>query len=81
MSHTTSHLNQIQPSVDIKMRIVGSALVIVAYFIVLHVNVVVGAVTHFVADLISVPCFVRTKSWDVVIMLSFLLMISLSKLL
>jgi len=55
--------------------------VIIAYFIVLHVNVVVGAVTHFVADLISVPYFVRTKSWDVVIMLSFLLMISLSKLL
>ena len=81
MSHTTSHSNQTQPSVDIKMRIIGSGLVIIAYFIVLHVNVVVGAVTHFVADLISVPYFVRTKSWDVVIMLSFLLMISLSKLL
>jgi|TARA_R110002020_G_scaffold464159_1_gene684606 hypothetical protein len=63
------------------MRIVGSGLVIIAYFIVLHVNVVAGAVTHFVADLISVPYFVRTKSWDIVIMLSFLLMISLSKLL
>lgn len=66
---------------DIPMRIIGSGLVIVAYFIVLHVSVTIGAVIHFIADLISVPYFVRTKSWDVVVMLSFLLMISLSKLL
>tara|TARA_E500000318_G_scaffold54723_1_gene50978 strand:- start:10007 stop:10198 length:192 start_codon:yes stop_codon:yes gene_type:complete len=63
------------------MRIVGSALVIIAYFIVLHVNVIVGVATHFIADLISIPYFIRTKSWDVVIMLTFLLVISLSKLL
>jgi len=63
------------------MRITGSALVIIAYFIVLHVSVVTGVVMHFIADLISVPYFIRTKSWDVVIMLTFLLIISLSKLL
>lgn len=68
-------------SVDVPMRIVGSALVITAYFIVLHVSVGLGVVLHFIADLISVPYFIRTKSWDVVIMLSFLLVISLSKLL
>ena len=68
-------------NITVPMRVMGSGLVIIAYFIVLHVNVVAGAVTHFVADLISVPYFVRTKSWDIVIMLSFLLMISLSKLL
>jgi hypothetical protein len=67
-------------SIDIPMRVVGSALVITAYFIVLHVSVTVGVLLHFVADLISVPYFVRTKSWDVVIMLTFLLAISLSKL-
>ena len=67
-------------SVDIPMRVVGSALVITAYFIVLHVSVTTGVFLHFIADLISVPYFVRTKSWDVVIMLSFLLIISLSKL-
>jgi len=66
---------------DVSMRIIGSALVIIAYFIVLHVNVLIGVTAHFVADLISIPYFIRTKSWDVVIMLSFLLIISLSKLL
>lgn len=67
--------------IDVPMRIVGSALVITAYFVVLHVSVTVGVMLHFIADLISVPYFIRTKSWDVVIMLSFLLIISLSKLL
>ena len=68
-------------NVDVLMRITGSALVIIAYFTVLHVNVVVGVITHFIADLISVPYFIRTKSWDVVILLVFLLTISVSKLL
>jgi len=65
---------------DIPARIVGSFLVITAYFIVLHVSTFYGAIIHFIADAISVPYFVRTKSWDVVIMLIFLLAISTSKL-
>lgn len=65
---------------DSKARIIGSVGVITAYFIVLHVNVLLGVIIHFVADLISVPYFIRIKAWDVVIMLAFLLVISLSKL-
>ena len=63
------------------MRITGSILVITAYFVVLHINITLGVMLHFVADMISVPYFIRTKSWDVVIMLGFLLAISFSKLL
>ena len=63
------------------MRIVGSVGVIAAYFVILHVNVLLGVVINFIADLISVPFFVKTKACDVVIMLSFLLVISCSKLL
>ncbi len=65
---------------DILGRIIGSFLVVSAYFVVLHVSVTIGVVMHFIADLISVPFFVRTKSWDVVIMLGFLLVISFTKL-
>ena len=67
--------------VDVPMRITGSILVITAYFVVLHINITLGVILHFVADIISVPYFIRTKSWDVVIMLMFLLAISFSKLL
>ena len=63
------------------MRIVGSVGVITAYFTILHINVLVGVIINFIADLVSIPYFVRTKAWDVVIMLAFLLSISISKLL
>ena len=63
------------------MRIVGSIGVIAAYFIILHVNLLWGVIINFIADLISIPFFIKTKAWDVVFMLSFLLAISMSKLL
>ena len=67
--------------VDVPMRITGSILVITAYFVVLHINITLGVLLHFVADMISVPYFIKTKSWDIVLMLGFLLAISFSKLL
>jgi hypothetical protein len=66
--------------IDTIGRIIGSFLVILAYFVVLHVNVTMGVIMHFIADAISIPFFIRTKSWDVVIMLAFLLCISISKM-
>ena len=65
---------------DVLGRIAGSVLVVSAYFVILHVSARVGAGIQLVGDAITVPYFVRTKSWDVVIMLAFLLVISLSKL-
>jgi len=66
--------------IDTVGRIIGSFLVVTAYFIILHVNVSLGVIMQFIADFISVPFFIRTKSWDVVIMLTFLLIISSTKL-
>jgi hypothetical protein len=61
-------------------RVVGSCLIVTAYFIVLHVSATIGAIMHLTANSISIPYFVRTKSWDVVTMLSFLMIISLTKI-
>lgn len=72
----TSHLR-----IDVPARILGSFLVVTAYFVILHLDVTTGVVLNFIGDVISIPYFVRTKSWDVVIMLGFLLFISMSKLL
>jgi hypothetical protein len=66
---------------DIVARIIGSIMVILAYFTILHINVTIGVILNLIADLISVPYFVRTKSFDVVIMIGFLTSISVSKLL
>ena len=64
-----------------KMRVVGSGLVISAYFITLHLDVVTGVVVHLLAMSISVPYFIRSKAWDVVIMMAFLMTIGAGRLL
>jgi|TARA_B100001939_G_scaffold155231_1_gene134095 hypothetical protein len=66
--------------IDIPLRIVGSVFVITAYFIILHVNVTTGAIVNLIGDSISLPFFIRTKSWDVVVMLIFLMTIGFYKL-
>ena len=66
--------------IDTTGRIIGSFLIVTAYFIVLHVSATIGAAMHLLANVISIPFFIRTKAHDVVIMLSFLIIISLSKL-
>ncbi len=67
-------------NITVPMRVLGSGLVIIAYFTILHINTTLGVVLQLVGDSISIPYFIKTKSWDVVIMLTFLLFISLSKL-
>ena len=66
--------------IDTQGRIIGSFLIVTAYFIVLHVSATIGAGMHLIANVISIPFFIRTKGWDVVLMLSFLIIISLTKL-
>ena len=66
--------------IDTQGRIIGSFLIVTAYFIVLHVSATIGAAMHLLANVISIPFFIRTKAHDVVLMLSFLIIISLSKL-
>ncbi len=66
--------------IDVALRVTGSILVVLSYFILVHISFGVGIVMQTFADAITVPYFVRTKSWDVVVMLSFLLIVSLSKI-
>ena len=62
------------------MRVVGSGLIIAAYFITLHLDVVIGAAIHLTAMTISVPYFIKSKAWDVVIMMAFLMSIGAGRL-
>ena len=63
-----------------RMRMVGSGLVIAAYFITLHLDIVTGVIVHLTAMSISVPYFIKSKAWDVVIMMSFLMSIGTGRL-
>ena len=62
------------------MRVIGSGMVIAAYFITLHLDVVIGVIIHLSAMSISVPYFIKSKAWDVVIMMSFLVTIGTGRL-
>ena len=64
----------------VKLRVLGSILVITAYFVILHVDATIGVIINLVAETISMPFFLKTKSWDVVLMLSFMITIGLTKL-
>ena len=63
-----------------RMRIFGSGLIIAAYFITLHLDVVIGVAVHLTAMVISIPYFIKSKSWDVVIMMMFLMTIGAGRL-
>ena len=65
-------------SLDSKFRVMGSVLVILAHFTVIHISLSTGVMMHLVADMISLPYFIRTRAYDVVIMLVFLSTISMS---
>ena len=65
---------------DTQGRIIGSFLIVTAYYVVLHVSSYIGSIMYLTANAISMPFFIRTKGWDVVVMLSFLMAISLAKL-
>jgi hypothetical protein len=66
--------------IDEYARIIGSVLVVTAYFVILHVSQGYGVIINLVADSISIPYFIRTKTWDVVILLAFMITISTSSL-
>ena len=63
------------------MRVVGSGVVISAYFTTLHLDVVTGVIVHLFAMSMSVPYFIRSKAWDVVVMMAFLMTIGAGRLL
>ena len=73
-------MDVLKMKLDTQGRIIGSFLIVTAYFIVLHVSATLGAFMHLIANVISIPFFIRTKAHDVTIMLTFLILISLTKL-
>jgi hypothetical protein len=64
---------------DVVARALGSVTVVLGYFVTLHVNVTIGAVMMTSGDILAIPFFIRTKSWDVVVMVSFLSVVTASK--
>ncbi|BEV35704.1 hypothetical protein CREGCYN_05160 [Synechococcus sp. M16CYN] len=58
----------------------GSGLIIAAYFTILYLDITIGAIVHVIAISISLPYFIKSKTWDVVVMFSFLASLGVSRL-
>ena len=65
---------------DVPLRVLGSALVVFAYFVIVYIDVTVGVALSLTGDCLALPFFIRTKAWDVVGMISVLSFVSISKL-
>ena len=65
----------------VRLRVTGSILVILSYFVILHISPSIGALGTLIGDVLSMPFFIYTKAWDIVIMLCVLIAISASGML
>jgi len=62
------------------MSVTGSGLIIAAYLITLKLDVVTGVAVHLTLMIISVPYFIKSKAWDVVIIMTVLITIGAGRL-
>ena len=62
------------------LRILGSALAVYGYYLVLFQDLTTGVLTSLVGNVISVPWFIRSKCWDVVFLLGLVSSIELARL-
>jgi len=63
------------------MRILGSVLVVIGYWTLLHVHTQAGVWMHLTGDVLSLPFFAKAKCYDVIILVILLSSTSVSKLL
>ena len=68
-------------TLSVSLRIMGSILVVLSYFVILHVSATVGVIGNIIGDSITLPYFIQVRAWDVIMMVAVMNIISLSKLL
>lgn len=66
---------------DERARIISSILVVTAYYITMYHDTVTGARIYMIANTLALPYMIKTKCWDVVILLSFLIIVGLPRVL
>ena len=64
---------------DSKARILSSITVIFAFYITMYHDTVVGARLYMIGNSLALPYMIRNKCWDVVILLTFLIIMGLPK--
>ena len=64
----------------ITARIISSGLIVIAYYTTLYHNTRTGAIMHVTADCLAMPYMIQAKCWDIVALLTFLILIGLPRI-
>jgi hypothetical protein len=64
---------------DSKARILSSITIIFAFYITLYHDTVMGAKLYMIGNFLALPYMIRNKCWDVVALLTFLIIMGLPK--
>ena len=62
------------------VRRIGNLSIVVGYFVLLNVDLLTGVLIRITANLLVLPWGIRSKMWDFVALVSFLMAIELHKL-
>jgi hypothetical protein len=62
------------------LRIGGSVLLILGYFVLLYVDVRLGCIIRFGGNLAMMPFAIKIKTWDVVVLQAFFSVLDASKI-
>jgi len=62
------------------LRIIGSILLIIGYFILLYGDMKTGCWFRLIGGLVMVPFSIQIKTWDVIVLQAFFAVIDTSKI-
>ena len=66
---------------DTLLRILGSSLTVFGYYMILFQDVWTGVLVSLIGNVVSIPWFVRSRCWDVVLLLGITTSIEMTRLL
>lgn len=61
-----------------QIRIVGNIVAVSGYFVMLHINPIIGVVVKVIGLGCVIPFCIKLKMWDVVAVMSFFMAIDIS---
>ena len=64
----------------LRLRYVGSASLIVGYFVILYYSVPVGVCITLTSDIICLPYAIRKRYWDIVVVILLFSFINVTRL-
>lgn len=70
----------LQPKAAAIFRYIGNFLLIIGYFLLLHVSLRLGLILNLIGGFLTLPFIVQNKLWDLLVICIFFTVIEFAKL-